>query len=284
MAEQPVNPVTPVNIQREAAAASTAAVFTAADRKIIEERTGGAEMRSRGFLDALKDKPLLPEVENQETTVQEPQKDAEATVSRFDQHRRMLKHSPITLRKDRVILSGKLPDEYQEETPLVDIPHPLTPSLPACPSGRRAGQAGPSGRGGIEIINNLISPLPLGEGSADITKPGVRDIPSELFDKFNLEQQELFSLISRLRELHLKRLLSESRLEFEQLSSEIKKTSLSAAKPAEKEWLEDQFNRLTLEAANYKLGVMRSLQQIEFNVNRENDIRWLEDEVKKLQT
>ena len=258
MAEQPINPINPVtSTQREAAAASSSAIFTAADRKIIEERTGGEEMRARGFLDVLKNKPLLPVVENQETTIQEPQKNAKATVSRFDQHRRMLKHSPITLRKDQVILSGKLPDEYQEATPPVENEEQEKEKEEGQQSGKEKKEA-------LALANEL------------------KLKPSELFDKFNLEQQELFSLISTLREMHLKRLLSESRLEFEQLSSEIKRISLSAAKPAEKEWLENQFNRLTLEAAVYKLGVLRSLQQIEFNNNREKDLRWLEDEVKKL--
>lgn len=264
MAERPVNPIIPIiNLPREAAAASSSAIFSAADRKIIEERTGGENLRTRGFLDVLKDKPLLPEVENQETTVQEPQKDAKAIESRFDQHRKMLKHSPITLRKDQVVISGSLPDTFTEEEPFL---------------------LGEEEKGGEEKKDDKADTQQASKEKKEALALAneLKLKPSELFDKFNLEQKELFSLVSRLRAMHLRRLLSESRLEFEQLSSEIKRISLSAAKPAEKEWLENQFNRLTMEAAVYKLGVMRSLQQIEFNDDREKDLRWLEDEVRKL--
>ena len=99
--------------------------------------------------------------------------------------------------------------------------------------------------------------------------------PTELLNIFSLEQKELFSLISKIRELHLKRLLTEQQAEFEQLTAKIKKQTLASAKPESKDWLSGQLDQLTLEAANYKSGILKSLQSIDFNQEREGIISWL---------
>jgi len=100
--------------------------------------------------------------------------------------------------------------------------------------------------------------------------------PSEILDKFALEQKDLHSLIYRIRELHLKRLLCDRREEFESLSDLIKKDTLAAGKPEARKWLEAQLDQLTRGAAEYKLKFLRSLQSMGLNDQQEKSLRWLQ--------
>jgi len=264
MPDPVINPLASnMGMQGEAFAAASEITLTQTDRKMIEEMGGILEPR-KPFIDVFKDKPLLPTVENQETTIKLPQQNAMAIASQFEQHRKMLKHSATPGHREHVTISSKAPDklgEKKEEIP----PAPLLEEKSGPPKEETAKPVDPEQHA---VASEIARELNLN--------------PAELFDKFNLEQKELFSLVSRLRELHFKRLLCGTLQEFESLSKEILASSMRSAKPGEQAWLEKQLNRLALEAANYKLGIFNSLQNMEYNENRKKDIQWLETEVKKL--
>ncbi|MEE8637937.1 MAG: hypothetical protein V3T21_02720, partial [Candidatus Margulisiibacteriota bacterium] len=88
--------------------------------------------------------------------------------------------------------------------------------------------------------------------------------------------------VSRIKEHHLKRLLSETKEEFEAISEEIKKETLASAKPEAKAWIEAQLDKLTLEAAEYKLNLIKSLQKMEFNPEHKKNIKWLKKIIARL--
>lgn len=244
MPEQIIAPIIPnISGQEAAVAGSSAIIFTATDRKIIEER-GGRIDRNLSFIDLLKDKPLTPEVENEETNVK-PQQDIKELEGRYRKHRQMLKHSALYTPREQVKISNRLPDSYEEPKQIVMKSEDTT-------------------------INSLL------EETAAIAKE-LKLNPAEIFDKFALEQKELHSLICRIKELHLKRLLTDIQKEFESLTKEIEKETLSSAKPEAKPWLEAQLNKLTLDAAEYKLDLLKSLQSMDFNAQRKKNIKWLQE-------
>jgi len=235
-------------------AGSSALIFTATDRKIIEERTGEVNDRKRSFLDVFAQRPLTPEVENEETTVKEGI-DVKELEGRYRDHRQMLKHSTVNIPREHVEISGKLPDEFIT-SPSVSI----EPGVQAT----------------VTEEDKKVK-----EKTIAIAKE-LKLNASELFDKFDLEQRELFGLVSRIKEHHLKRLLSETQEEFKTYTDEIRKETLSIAKPEAREWLEKELNRLTLDSAAYKLKLLKSLQSMELNTSHKEDIRWLQKIVSEL--
>ncbi len=238
MAEPIITPINPTpGSLNEAIAGSQAVIFTAADRKVIEER--GGDFQGKGtFLDALAKKPLTPEVENAQTT-DKPEQNLKEIEARYRDHKRRIKHATLYTSREHVDITGVTPDTVGS----VDQP----------------------------VMAETIA----------LAKELKLD-PAELFDKFALEQQELFSLISRIKELHLQRLLSESQREFAALSRRINQETLRAAKPEAKAWLEAQMNKLTLESANYKLKLLRSLQSLNFDAKHQASIKWLDQVIRKL--
>jgi hypothetical protein len=87
--------------------------------------------------------------------------------------------------------------------------------------------------------------------------------PVEIFDKFLVEQKELHSLISRIKELHLKRLLTNSTKEFKKLSELIRKETLASARPEARAWVEEQLEKLTHSALEYKQRLSQSLKEFQ---------------------
>ena len=260
MVEQAIAPIIPnMGGQEAAVAGSSAVIFTATDKKIIEERSGRID-RNRSFIDIMKERPMTPEVENEETNVK-PHQDIKELEDRSREHRRMLKHSALYVPQEQVEISNQLPDTYEE-------PHRLN----------------------FEPEERTETPSPTGLSREDKkvrreTIALVKELklnPAEIFDKFELEQKELYSLVSRIKEHHLKRLLTEDQSEFKSLSEEIKKESLAAAKPEARAWLEAQLDKLTLHAAEYKLRLLKSLQSMEFNKPHKNNAKWLEKLVASL--
>jgi len=240
MPNQAIAPIIIPNIgnQEAAVAGSSAAIFTATDRKLIEERTGEID-RSQTFREIFQNKPLSPKVENEETRIKsEP--DVTELEGRYQDHRRMLKHSTLYTPQDLIEINEKLPDHYEEEKALKPEAQPST-------------------------IHNKTAALAK-ELKLDYL---------ELVDKFSLEKNELFSLISHIKELHLKRLLCEDHTEFDTLTSRIKQDSLGSAKPEARAWVEAQMDKMTSEAAEYKIGILNSLQSMEFKSARNKTIKWL---------
>ena len=58
--------------------------------------------------------------------------------------------------------------------------------------------------------------------------------------------------------------------------------TLHSANPEAKNYLEAKLNKLTLAAAKYKLGMLKTLQSMDFNQERKDAIRWLEKMVARL--
>lgn len=247
MAQQVIAPVIPnIGLQGEAVAGSSAVIFTATDRQIIKERAGEID-KTRSFKELfMKKEELTPKVENEESTVN-PEPDLKELEGRRREHRRMLKHSPMTVPREQVEISI-LPKRVNLETVKVET--------------KKENQQ-------------------LHQDTAKIIKE-LNLNPAEIFDKFALEQKELHGLIFRIKELHLKRLLSNTREEFDELSQVIKQETLAAGRPEAREWLEEQVDTLTKGAAEYKLKLLKSLESMGLNPHQERIVKWLQKVIEQL--
>lgn len=250
MAEQAISGINPnISAQAEGIAGSAAVNFTGTERKIIEEMGGQLDPKT-SFEELFKNKPLNAKVENQETTIKRHQ-DINKLERQVVDHRKMLKESPYLVPRERVEIKKELPDTFEEsEKPIAAVSDEDSTSIKK------------------KKDQNLH------ENTVAIVRELNLD-PSEIMDKFNLEQKELLSLVSRIKDLHLKRLLTESEVEFNSVSDAIKRASLSSAKPEAREWLSSQLDKLTREAAIYKLKLSKSLQAIEYTEKREENKKWL---------
>lgn len=269
MGESYIAPVIPnIGLQEGAAAGSQAVIFTATDRKIIEERTGEIEKTNkRSFMEVFSAKPLAHKVENEQTTVK-PHEDPKELEERLREHQRMLKHSSLYVPRETVEISGKLPDIVTMQADSADV------SYKENGADRYEKPADPE----KAAIQERIA---MRQKAQAIAKE-LNLNPAEIFDKFALEQKELYTLIFRIRELHLKRLLTNSCEEFDELTRVINHDTLVAGKPEEKAWLEAELNSLTQRAADYKIRLLKSLQSMQFNDQYDDNIRWLEKTVAQL--
>lgn len=248
MAEIPVGPIDPINIGNQEAAivGSSGAIFTAADRQIIKQRVGEINPE-HDFIDVMREGTLAPDVEdveNEESNATPQHTPVELKGRRRD-HRHMLKHSTIYGTRERVEITNALPDNYEE------------------------GQAPP--------------PQPPAEmtAAAELTAETVlmakelKFNPTELFNKLAIEQDQLHYLISRIKELHLQRLLAETKDDFYKITERIRLESLTGINKEARLWLEAQLDKLTLGAAEYKHSLLQSLQKMEFDQDRHKDLEWL---------
>jgi len=80
--------------------------------------------------------------------------------------------------------------------------------------------------------------------------------------------------VAVLKELHLKRVFSSSMKEFSQHSITIKQYT-AKAKQLGPEWIKERLERLALDSASYKLELLHSMQALEYNKEREKDIKAL---------
>ncbi len=80
--------------------------------------------------------------------------------------------------------------------------------------------------------------------------------------------------VALLKELHLKRIFSSSMKEFGQHSFSIKHYTLKVKKLGP-DWIKERLERLALDSASYKLELLHSLQALEYNKEREKDIKSL---------
>ena len=232
-----------------AGAANSAVIFTASDKKIIEER-GGEVDRNRTFLDVFKEKPLMAKVENEQTGIK-PETDTKDIESRQKSYRAIIKNSAlIPPPHERVEITGRLPDTYEEENTAVPLP---------------AEEKG--------TVTTKSAKALTAEAAAVARELNLN--PADIFDKFSLEQEELTSLIYRIKDLHLKRLLTEDEKEFADLSRLIKEESLHNVKLEARPWFESQLEQLTTGAVKYKLGILDSLQAMAFDHHRDKMIGWL---------
>lgn len=266
MMNQPIAPVVPnMSNQAAAVAGSSAAIFTGTDKKIIEELSGGEKAASRTFREIFSKKPLTPEVENEDSTV-EPGKNAKEVEGQYRDHIAMLKHAPLYNPQEHVKISKQAhksnEDEKKKNKTRIDDKYVEE---------KVNKHTYPGIKGNPKIHQETIA-----------MAKELKFNPGELFDKFSLEQKELFSLMSRIKDLHLKRLLAETREKFDAFSLEIRKETLARAKTEAKSWLESNLNKLTRESAEYKLGILKSMQLLENNPQREENIKWLTEIITNL--
>ncbi|MBU1867345.1 MAG: hypothetical protein KKD13_02595 [Candidatus Margulisbacteria bacterium] len=261
MAEQFINPIIPnIGPGGEAVAGNAGAVFTATDRKIIKERVGDEINPSRNFGEVFLDRGLTPKVENELTSVQ-PEENPKEIESRRKDHERMLKHAPIAVARDRVQITNLTPEEQLLEEP-AEFNVPPEEKIPVVTADDQKREERKKHETLRKETSKIAKELFLNSTS--------------LFDQFTIEQNELHGLVSRIKERHLKRLLCTSREEFEKLTGQIKAETLHSAKPEAREWIESQLNELTKSAADYKLKLLHSLQDMGFNPMRDKNIKWLE--------
>ena len=240
-----------IGLQEEAMAGASGMIFTAADRELIKERTGEVA-RNRSFREIFAEDNLTHKVENEQTAVK-PEQDLKALEERRLDHRHMLQHATVLEHKERFTKSTE--DLLKTATaPTVTYSHDEKAS-PIIADKEKT------------VINpataNLVKELNIN--------------PDEIHGKFALDENDLHSLICKIKELHLKRLLSSNQEEFVRFSKTIKEETLASAKKEAHDWLTEQLENLTKEAAHYKLKLLQSLQDIEFDHQRESAIKWLKE-------
>jgi len=263
MAEKNIPPVkADFSSPQAAIVGSQAAIFTAADRKIIEERGGEVADRKKSFLEKLAEKPLAPPVENEEPP-EKTETNAVEVIGRFQRHTKDLKHSAITAPRDRADISKIIP------------PAEAAIGLP------QEGQSLPDKKEEQDKKNR--QKIELHEEAAAAAKD-LKLNPADLYDKFTLEQSGLYNLLFRIKDLHLKRLLSVNQEEFRETTAIIKKETLSSSRPEARAWVEGQIDLLTKSAAEYKLKLIKSMQILHFDESRTKDIAWLQKIIDGLTT
>jgi len=254
MAEQAVAPVVPnMGGQEAAIAGSQAIVFTATDRKIIEER-GGKIDKTRSFLDVMKDKPLTPKVENEQTDVK-PETDLKALEGRKRDHKRMLKHSALQVPREKVEIKNQLPDNYEESPSETSKPEPAS-------------------------LNDTNETQPQIKVIPENKEP--QTSPAKVFDKLSGEQKNMKSMKTRVKEYHLKRLFTDKEEEFINLSTQIRQEALAAVKPEARSYFAPKLDKITLGTAQYKLNLLTSLEEMHLDEQHKNTIQWLKKVIASL--
>jgi hypothetical protein len=271
MAEPAITQINPNMGGQEAAVAATgAAIFTATDRKIIEER-GGKIDENRSFIDFLKKRPLTPEVENEETNVK-PQFNLKELEERRREHRHIIKHSTVYAPREHVEINRKLPDNYEEEVPVneEDKNQEVSSSKPQTKD--PVSESNPEEQVALKHKKEALK--------KHVIKPESNPEPkvkqSQMYDELTDEQKKLNTLKVRIRDNHLKRLLTDDENEFKQLSQTILDETLSAVRPEGKGFLESQLNNMTLATIKYKLNFLKSLEEMHLDEHHKKTIKWLE--------
>lgn len=254
-------PIMPnVGSQGEAMAGAQAITFTATERELIKERTGEEIDKARSFKEIFFKRDTTHKVENEETTVKHEQ-DLRSLESRRREHESMLKHAAVVAHKERVEIGG-------------------APEAPMIPDGVTVKPAPQPVKENLEKVE-LQSQGKVTKETAAIMKE-LNFNPADLYDKFALEQEELYHLLYQVKELHLKRLLATDEAEFSAVSEEIKKETLAAALPAARDWLAGRLDGLTRVAAEYKLKLLKSIKSMHIDDSHKENTRWLEKVIREL--
>jgi hypothetical protein len=112
----------------------------------------------------------------------------------------------------------------------------------------------------------------------------------EILEEINLAAHRIafLKLVALLKETHLKRVFSGSQKEFDQASGVIRFLTQKVLKikvdiPAGSlNWIKERLGTLAKESARYKLELLRSLQTLSYEADREKNIKWLETTVARL--
>jgi len=249
MAEPSITPISPTpGSQGEAIAGNSGAIFTAAEKKIIKEM-GGEVDNVRPFLEIVADQESSKSIENEEPPPKQ-ETNVVALDGRFKEHRHMLRMSPVSRHKDTANLVGG-------ETAEIKPPPNIGSST-----------------------DEAYKKYDMQKETVTIAKE-LNINPNELFERFKVEQRDLYTLVHRIRELHLSRILTNSREEFESLSRQIIEETIKGVKTEWVPWLKNELTKLTKLAAEYKIKLHRSLQTIEYDPARSEAIAWLEGILKQ---
>jgi hypothetical protein len=256
MPEQIAAPIIPnLGAQAESISGSQGVIFTATDRQIIKERAGDIDP-SRSFKEIFTQRDLTPKVENEQSTVN-PEQDLRAMESRRREHRRMLKYSALATPHEHVELSGAAEEETVVMTP------------PEVSLGNR-GNALPAKGDRLESKAGI----PTQEVSVK------QEAPAAEFDRIAAEQSQLNNLLSKIKELHFKRVLCDNEADFERISEEIKQATLAGSQPEAKSYLEAKVDAITKTTAEYKLRLLLSLESIHYDEHDKN-VQWLQKMIGK---
>lgn len=234
---QQVAPLIPnLGNQAEAMSGAQAMTFTATDRQLIKEIAGEVD-KTKSFKEIFFRKDIAHRVENEQSSIN-PGQDIKVLESRQKAHEKMLENSSLRNPHELIQLSnGK---EQNETITGEEDRHSV--------SGQSSQPAG--------------QPKAMRQETASLVKELNLD-PSELFDKFKLDEEELHNLIYRIKELHLKRLLCANENEFSGLTEAIKQETLTSGRPEARVWLAAQLEELTLAAREYKKKLSEALKQFQ---------------------
>jgi hypothetical protein len=269
MAEPAVTQINPnMGGQEAAVAGANAAIFTATDRKIIEDR-GGKIDENRSFIDFLKKRPLTPEVENEETNVK-PQFNLKELQERRREHRHILKHSSVYVPREQVEINGKLPENNEEEE--AKEKNEDSKSLERGINTQISSESSPEEQ--VALKHKKAAQKKTVIKAENNPEPKVKQ--SQMYDELTDEQKKLNTLKVRIRDNHLKRLLTDNENEFKRLSQTILEETLSAIRPEGKDFLESQLNMMTLATIKYKLNFLKSLEEMHLDERHKKTIKWLE--------
>jgi len=130
-------------------------------------------------------------------------------------------------------------------------------------------------------FNRLVIRFRLFRVKATLKELGVT---KEEFDFINLSARRIafLKIVSMLKDCHLKRVLSSSRKEFTSYSRRIasltkKIRQIDIDLPTKGlEWIHKKLETLAVEAARYKLELLRSMEKLGHDPERARNIKWLE--------
>jgi hypothetical protein len=259
MVEQVLAPIIPnLGPQAEAMSGAQGISFTATDRQIIKERSGEVDP-TKTFKEVFFKRDITHKVENEQSTVN-PEMDLRAMESRRKEHKRILKYSAITAPHEHVEISG---EERKEEVVMTPPEVSLSAEVAvAAPSPSR-----------VEADQPSVQP------AAETTVSQAE--PSAAYDQLTQEQKNLESIVSKIKDMHFKRLLCTTQEEFERLTVEIKTATLAAERPEARDYLEPKIDLLTKLTAQYKLKLVRSLKDMHYDNGHKNDLHWLQKMIDK---
>lgn len=228
------------------------AVLSAADRDVIKRRVGETDP-SLNFAAHVKNLFTRTRIIDEVETGEKQQVEQEDFDTRIKLQRNLIKHAPHNrMPEERVEISIETVDPAT-----IDKTEKKEEKIPD------------------DHIDKLEHALNTG-------------IVDQLKNQDNPELVEWLHSIISLKQLHLKRVLCNSKKEFESLSQEIVEHTGVARKLGLKisrrgvSFVEAKLETMATDAANYKLELLRSMQKMSFDKNREKDINWLSDVISRL--
>lgn len=259
------------NAVSEAIAGSSEIIFTAADRKIIKDRIGDID-NNKNFTE------LVKGLFSKTKTIDKVETDEKRKVENTD-----LK-TWVKI-ENKLIKTTKYPEQKQKEEK--ETPHQIDPKEYE----KRQKELNMAKEEFKKAyIDMLLCENPYERYSR---LAGATALKSNL-EKLSVTSQEInnlifeakktawLSLVVDLKGLHLKRVFSSTKKEFEETTEKIRSDTLRARKlglkinPEGVKLVEAKLEKMAYDAAHYKLDLYKSMQKMAHDPAREKDILWLE--------